>query len=129
MKNKELIEILSKLNSDAEVGYECQSIARAHADISGEYIDLSGERRIEKEKIGDTGVFIVLSKYHQKAGVWAVDDEGKMARTTEESDGTEINAVYSTREQAEKMGKWLIKCGEIDGRIYTEYTIENFLIL
>lgn len=139
MKNKELVKKLLKLNSEAEVGYECQSIARVYADISGEYIDLSGERRISPDKIGSTGVFILVSEY-----------EELMPSDFCCHHGTEINAVFSNKKDAEKMGEWLIKSseelrkenkwewqaneeqmakGEYSGRRYLSYKIENFLIL
>lgn len=138
MKNKELVERLSKLNPEAEVGYECQTIARAHEDTSGEYIDLSGERHVDKDKIDSTGVFILVSEYEE------IKKDGENCDNCKH--GTEINAVYSNKQDAEKMGEWLLKsseemrkedkwCWETDdehniyARRYLSYRIENFLIL
>jgi len=122
LKNKELVEILNTMNPEAEVGYECQTIVRAHADITGDYIDLSGEDHIEPENIGNTGVFIVVSEYIKMVGN---SEDGSVGTIN----GTEITAVYKTRKAAEKMGEWLIKMGEYDGMKYINYKIENFLIL
>lgn len=143
MKNKELAKILSTMNPEAEVGYECQTIARAYPDISGEYIDLSGERRVDKEKIGSTGVFILVTEYVERK-------KDPMSFKFCYGHGTEINAVFSNKKDAEKMGKWLIKSseelrkedkwdlqandeqidkGEYSARRYLSYKIENFLIL
>lgn len=139
MKNKELVEKLSGLNPEAEVGYEYQTIARAHEDTSGEYIDLSGERHVDKDKIDSTGVFVLVSEYEE---VKKEDTDG----CENCKRGTEINAVFSNKKEAEKMGKWLLKSSEemrrenrwswevddennVYARRYLSYKIENFLIL
>lgn len=110
---------------DAEVGYECLTIVRAcdHSleDGSYKYIDLSGESVIDKERLNDCGVYIVVGEYI------------KMVSTEEGSAGTikdkHVCGVYSTRKKAEKLGKWLVEQKEWNGVTYTGYKIENFFVL
>ena len=88
MKAKELIELLSQA-PEAEVGYEHLKITNAWIE-SDKYIELDGQIAKAEYENQTSGVFVVLTEY--------VDMPA------------EVNAVYPTREKAEKMRDWLLKC-------------------
>ncbi|MBP3629935.1 MAG: hypothetical protein J6J23_00390 [Clostridia bacterium] len=124
MKCKNLIDRLSKCNPEAEVGYELKQIAYVAPDDNGEYVDLgwSGQR-YGKGKVESAGIFLLVSKY----------------KTTDSEElKEEVNAVFSTRKKAEKMGKWLVETSKIEPfeqyddcseRIYVSYHIRHMLII
>lgn len=117
MKNKEIIEELSKLNPEAEVGYEHQVIAYVSGDKTDEYIDLGWcGRKVAEEKAKTTGIYIVNAHY--------VKTEGGT-----KTEGDEINAVYYDYDRAKKLGDWLTSQDEWNGIKYTSYKIENFFVL
>lgn len=122
MKNKELIEKLQKGNPDAEVGYEMKQLAYVHIDKNGEYIDLGWcGTRYPETGVSDTGVFVLSAEYRELVA----NAEGSASSKR----GVEVLSVYRNREDAEKMGEFLMNGGEIEGRIYFSYNIENFQLL
>ena len=129
MKCKNLIDKLSKCNPEAEVGYEMKQIACVHGDENDEYVDLGWSGvRYGKGKVQSTGVFVLISKYNDFC------IENGMIKAS----GEEINGVFSTRKEAEKMGNWLLKASRESPddfrddetlRLYNSYEVRNFLIL
>ena len=120
MKNSELIKNLSQYNGDAEVGYELKLLTYVHADASGDYIDLGWcGKRYSENNLTDTGIFVVTAEYEE-----LVDDGERVGSKT----GTEVVNVYSSRDKAEKFGKWLLKYEDESGKRYKSYKVENFLI-
>lgn len=110
MKAKELIEILSQA-PDAEVGYEHLKITNAWVD-SDQYIELDGQTARSEYENCKSGVFVVLTEY--------VDNK------------PEVNGLYRTREGAEKMKAWLLKCPSKEDNGYgtiKKVVIRNMFIL
>lgn len=104
MKAKELIEILSQA-PEAEVGYEHLKITNAWVD-SDKYIELDGQTARSNYENQLSGVFVVLTEY--------------------EDNEPEINGIYTTRERANKMKDWLLKCPTKEENGYG--TIKNVVI-
>ena len=129
MKCKNLIDKLSKCNSEAEVGYEMKQIACVHGDENDEYIDLGWSGvQYGKGKTQSNGVFVLISKYTD-----FYIENGVVIGS-----GEEINGVFSTRKKAKKMGDWLLKTSRESPddlrddetlRLYNSYEIRNLLIL
>lgn len=104
MKAKELIEIFNQA-PDAEVGYEHLKITNAWVD-SDKYIELDGQTARSNYQNQHSGVFVVFTEY--------ADNE------------PEINGIYMSRERAEKMRNWLLKCPTKEENGYG--TIKNVIV-
>ena len=109
MKANELIEVLQTAQ-EAEVGFEHIKITNAWVD-SPEYIELDGQTARVNYLNNQSGIFIVQTEY--------VDMP------------PEVNAVYLTRERAEKFKSWLEKCNTKELNGYGDIkkvTIHNMFI-
>lgn len=112
MKNKDLIEKLSKLNPDAEVGYEREIISYVSPDDSGCYIDLGWAGELfPSNETKSTGVYIAIADY---------------TKNGEEKSTTEVICVSGKREKAEKMLDWAMKFSKKEFGSYSNGRIEVF---
>jgi hypothetical protein len=123
MKNSKLINTLSKLNPDAEVGFEYMKVTTVTVDDNNEYIDLGGDGAVvDKNTIKSTGIFVL------NMVCFNIDTNNEYK---------EVSGVFSKRDRATKMGEFLISASKVEPFlndknekiIYKNYEVENFILL